>query len=102
MQVDVAAPPPEDVAATTPPPGAGPASPASTVADVDMGADNSDEDDVHVTLHVNHGLISTEDDEDVKPDVSALEAAGEPWLMDELLEAATCCLYCGGRFALAL
>lgn len=79
---------------------AGPASPASTVADVDMDADDSDE-DVHVTLHVDHGLLAT-DDEDVKPDVSALAGLAEPWLMDELLEAATCCIFCGGRFALAL
>lgn len=91
----------------------GPASPASTVADVDMvAADDCDDEDIHVTLHVDHGpsaaaaaaaaVKEEEDDDDIKPDVKAHGGAAEPWLMAELLEAATCCLYCGGRFALAL
>lgn len=105
--------------------GSQPPSPSSTVHDVDMRDEADSDDDVQVTLDNRTGAPAaglamqdddTEDDGvfvsvEVKQETSDAELAGprlttdghaSPWLMDELLEAAGCCLYCGGRFALTL
>lgn len=97
-----------------------PPSPSSTVHDVDMRDEADSDDDVQVTLDNRTGAPAQGDDiEDegvlvsveVKQETSDAELAGpglttdghaSPWLMDELLEAAGCCVYCGGRFALTL
>lgn len=116
MELDGPPPRPTD-GGLTPPPAQGPSSPTSTVTDVNMrhggrsdGGDSDSDEDVHVTLHVHNGGggadapggLAPADGEDVKPNVAALNAGGAAWLAGELLESATCCLYCGGRFALAL
>lgn len=47
-------------------------------------------------------MVDRRGDAEPQHEPSKSAKGGESWMMEELLQAASCCLYCGGRFMLAI